>query len=198
MKYCSHCGKEIADEAVVCIGCGCAVPNTQINTTSSATDTGEKKTKFCSHCGKEIDNNAVICIGCGCAVPNYKQKKSKIKNILPATTSTSNVSGLKTAALVLSYISIATLALGSIIILIYLIDLYASVTPALFQIMLPYYIPYFFSCLIPLAWGIPMVIVLSDKIKNEKPISTGFKICTLLFVNTVAGILLLCDKEQDN
>lgn len=25
MKYCSHCGKEVNDEAVVCIHCGCAV-----------------------------------------------------------------------------------------------------------------------------------------------------------------------------
>lgn len=25
MKYCSHCGKEIADKAIVCIHCGCAV-----------------------------------------------------------------------------------------------------------------------------------------------------------------------------
>lgn len=25
MKYCSHCGKEIMDEAVVCVNCGCAV-----------------------------------------------------------------------------------------------------------------------------------------------------------------------------
>ena len=25
MKYCTHCGKELLDEAVVCVGCGCAV-----------------------------------------------------------------------------------------------------------------------------------------------------------------------------
>lgn len=25
MKFCTHCGKELSDEAVVCIGCGCAV-----------------------------------------------------------------------------------------------------------------------------------------------------------------------------
>ena len=25
MKFCSHCGKEIMDEAVVCTNCGCAV-----------------------------------------------------------------------------------------------------------------------------------------------------------------------------
>lgn len=25
MKFCSHCGKELVDEAVICTGCGCAV-----------------------------------------------------------------------------------------------------------------------------------------------------------------------------
>ncbi len=25
MKYCTHCGKELFDEAVVCVGCGCPV-----------------------------------------------------------------------------------------------------------------------------------------------------------------------------
>lgn len=25
MKYCTHCGKEIMDEAMICVGCGCAV-----------------------------------------------------------------------------------------------------------------------------------------------------------------------------
>lgn len=29
MKYCSHCGKEIADEAVVCPNCGCAAPSSE-------------------------------------------------------------------------------------------------------------------------------------------------------------------------
>lgn len=32
MKYCSHCGKELFDEAVICVGCGCAVDE-QINQT---------------------------------------------------------------------------------------------------------------------------------------------------------------------
>ena len=27
MKFCTHCGKEIFDEAVICPGCGCAVQN---------------------------------------------------------------------------------------------------------------------------------------------------------------------------
>lgn len=29
MKYCTHCGKEIMDEAVICVGCGCAVTGQQ-------------------------------------------------------------------------------------------------------------------------------------------------------------------------
>lgn len=49
--------------------------------------------------------------------------------------------------------------------------------------------------LIPLAWTIPMTIHYCNKIKNNEPVGTGFKICTLLFVNTVAGILMLCDKD---
>ncbi len=28
MKYCSHCGKQIMDEAVICVHCGCPVDNT--------------------------------------------------------------------------------------------------------------------------------------------------------------------------
>ena len=50
--------------------------------------------------------------------------------------------------------------------------------------------------LIPLAWCLPMTISYSKKIKNGEPVGTGFKICTLLFVNTIAGILMLCDKEH--
>lgn len=33
--YCQNCGKEIDDKAVICIGCGCAVNNTQIAKTSN-------------------------------------------------------------------------------------------------------------------------------------------------------------------
>ena len=27
MKFCTHCGKEIADEAVICLNCGCKTQN---------------------------------------------------------------------------------------------------------------------------------------------------------------------------
>ena len=46
--------------------------------------------------------------------------------------------------------------------------------------------------LLPLAWKLPMTIILSDKLKNGEEITTGFKVCVLLFGNVIAGILLLC------
>ena len=40
--FCSKCGKEIADEAAICTGCGCAVNNPNINKiVSSPAKTGK-------------------------------------------------------------------------------------------------------------------------------------------------------------
>ena len=32
MKYCTHCGKELLDEAVICVGCGCGCAVSRENT----------------------------------------------------------------------------------------------------------------------------------------------------------------------
>ncbi len=37
MKYCSKCGKELMDEAVICVGCGCAVAGQQRQSAYNAT-----------------------------------------------------------------------------------------------------------------------------------------------------------------
>ena len=50
--------------------------------------------------------------------------------------------------------------------------------------------------LLPLAWCLPMTLNYCKKIKSGEPVTTGFKVCTLLFVNTIAGILMLCDKDN--
>ena len=49
--------------------------------------------------------------------------------------------------------------------------------------------------IIPLAWTIPMLINFNCKLETNEKISVGFKVCVLLFVSTIAGILLLCDKD---
>lgn len=50
--------------------------------------------------------------------------------------------------------------------------------------------------IIPLAWCIPMTVSYFNKVKNNQPISTAFKVCSLLFVSLIGGILMLCDKEH--
>lgn len=106
--------------------------------------------KFCSKCGKEIHDEAVVCPGCGCAVEGANQKA---KTAEPST--------LKTVAWVFMLI-------GTIL---------AAVV------------------LIPLAWMIPMTLSLKKKMNTGEPVGLGFKICVLLFVNQIAGILLLVDKD---
>ena len=31
MKYCSKCGNQVNDDAVICVGCGCKIDNGQAN-----------------------------------------------------------------------------------------------------------------------------------------------------------------------
>lgn len=51
-------------------------------------------------------------------------------------------------------------------------------------------------CIIPLIWCIPMTVSLFRKVKSGRRIGVGFKVCTLLFVSLVAGIVLLCRDER--
>lgn len=48
--HCRNCGKEVDQDAVVCVSCG-AVPR--------------NGKKFCQHCGAETDPAAEICTKCG-------------------------------------------------------------------------------------------------------------------------------------
>lgn len=52
------------------------------------------------------------------------------------------------------------------------------------------------TSLIGLAWCIPMCIYYFNRVKNGQPIGTGFKVCSLLFVSLIGGILMLCDKDH--
>lgn len=49
--------------------------------------------------------------------------------------------------------------------------------------------------LIPLLWTIPMTVKIYKSYKYNQPLSMGFKVCSILFLNTIAGILLLIDDR---
>ena len=50
--------------------------------------------------------------------------------------------------------------------------------------------------LLPLAWCLPITISIFNRMRDKKPIGTGLKVCTLLFVSSVAVICLLCRNEK--
>lgn len=63
--HCRNCGKEMADEAVLCVSCG--VPSNKGN-------------KFCWNCASSTDPNAEMCVKCGVGLnnrPGIKGKDSK-------------------------------------------------------------------------------------------------------------------------
>ena len=111
--------------------------------------------KYCSKCGKELLDEAVICPQCGCHTGYQGYDTSYMKPAAGPTT-------LQKIAKV--FMIISTVVMG-------------------------FY-------LIPLAWCLPMTLSYCKKIKRGEPVGIGFKICTLIFVNTIAGILMLCDENN--
>lgn len=51
--FCRNCGKEVPEQAVVCVNCGVAPGN---------------GTRFCPNCGAETDARAEFCVKCGRAL----------------------------------------------------------------------------------------------------------------------------------
>ena len=49
--------------------------------------------------------------------------------------------------------------------------------------------------LIPLAWMLPITTSIFGRMKRGDSVGTGLKVCALLFVNLVGGILLLCRPD---
>ncbi len=106
--------------------------------------------KYCTKCGAELLDEAVICPNCGCAVENNQNNSER------------NTLGL-----------------------------IAKVFMIISCVVMGFY-------LIPLAWCIPMTIEVSNRLKRHEPIGTGLKVCTLIFVNIISGILLLCMNDNNN
>lgn len=120
---------------------------------------------YCPMCGAEHADNAIACPGCGRAVSAAPASRP-VSEPVAAKYNT----GLRTAAKIVMLVE----ALWFV--------------PFLF-------IPYFWFGIITLAWTLPMTITYWRKVNNHEPVSTGFKVCTLLFVSKIAGILMLCDHE---
>ncbi len=53
------------------------------------------------------------------------------------------------------------------------------------------------AALLPLIWTIPMTVHYFTACNNNRQVGIAFKVCSLIFVSLVAGILMLCDNDQN-
>ncbi len=105
--------------------------------------------KYCSHCGSELMDEAYVCPHCGC-LTEAQVKASDDKSVL------------RTVVKVFMLLSCVTAA---------------------------------FAFLLPLCWVLPMTIHYWKCAENNINVGMGFKICTLIFVNVIAGVLMLVEND---
>ena len=124
--------------------------------------------KFCSKCGKELHDDAVVCVGCGCPVSSGSQQNQQVQQYGSfGQKKEKEYGGLATAAKVFAILG--CIGMGWM--------------------------------LIPLAWCLPITISFCNKVKKGEEVGVGLKICMLLFVSFLGGILALCmgeAKEKNN
>lgn len=136
---------------------------------------------YCKNCGNELTDGAEYCSNCGTKV-EHRSTTIEINEVNNNAKTTKT--GLHICALVFMIISIFSVC-GSAL-TIWASNIYLENTAYMV-----------FSTLISLAWIIPMTVKVY-KVKSTSELTLGFKICTLLFVNVLAGIFLLCDNTVKN
>lgn len=130
---------------------------------------------YCKNCGKELPNGSEICLYCG------------------SKTNSATTNALRTAAKILMLLDVIGTFLGGIFYFIAPVasaDQYGTVLS--FLLMMPIGI----GTLISLVWKIPMTVFYWKNVHDGMGGSLGLKICTLIFVDFTAGVLMLCDKDD--
>jgi TM2 domain-containing membrane protein YozV len=62
--FCRNCGKPVADQAVMCVSCGCPP---------------RSGTSFCHNCANPTGSDAAVCVRCGVALPTTPPAGPKSK-----------------------------------------------------------------------------------------------------------------------
>ena len=139
--------------------------------------------KFCRHCGKELIDEAVFCPQCGKSTDEYAPAEESYVSPV-ASSAPSPVAAAPVNEIVSEQESNEPKPISGL-------------KKAAKALMIVGTIVTSLCCyIIPLAWCLPMTLSYCKKIKNGEPISTKFKVCSLIFVSTVAGILMLCDHDD--
>ncbi|MCR5514149.1 MAG: zinc ribbon domain-containing protein [Bacilli bacterium] len=122
-------------------------------------------THYCHHCGKEVENGNKFCPYCGALQDRYSDDyryEERKDEYEESKTSSSKVAREAQTGL----------------------DLAVKIFMVLSTVA-------FGFALIPLIWMVPMTIHAFHKADNNEEYGIGFSICSLIFVDVVAGILMI-------
>ncbi len=154
----------------------------------------ESGVHFCTFCGAKMETTDDICMKCGCRRKNSPNTRMNVNR------------GLQVAAavfMVLSCVSVVLCSLTLLGVLLVVNNLSSLVTvmfvPNYTDIILPGY--FWLIALIPLVallWVVPMTVYYFKSMKKKEPVGMAFKVCTLIFVNVIPGVLMLCDTTKAN
>ena len=179
MKFCTHCGKQLLNEAVLCVGCGCDVR--KVRGLES-----EQPKKFCNYCGTEVLKDAVICTKCGCPLKVHTKGRA-----------------LQLASKILMVATCVGILIGSIVMLT-LSLVFANIANGcdienlnydFYRLLSRIFISVFCVTMLSLAWVIPMTVHYFKATKRNQQVGVAFKVCTTIFINFVIGILLFCESN---
>ena len=123
--------------------------------------------KYCGKCGTALVDEANVCSSCG----------------TPTGTGSANANAFQNNGYAPANINTAKPESG-------------VTTAAKILLIIGAVITSFSTFLIGLAWCIPMCIHYFNCVKYNRPVSIGYKICTLLFVSQIAGIIMLVDQDH--
>ena len=133
--------------------------------------------KYCEKCGTELLDEAIFCTNCGAAVGVDRSARIICKD-------SANTSALKSAAKIFMLIKSAFYGIYTMLMLFL-----AVVLPS------PGFVIFFIAFGGAFALCLSMTVVYFRRVATCWPVSSAFKVCTLLFVSMIAGILMLCDKD---
>lgn len=180
--YCIKCGNQIANGSRFCPNCGCPVENAETQSQSQQIDKVNNSTSesYITTHTIPLDSNVQT------AQPTQAKKKSSLQ---------------KTAKvfLVLSCIGVAVVTLILLLFFLYFKNLMATYLE-MTEYLVEYdkvILIYLFIVSLLFCECLFMTIYYFSATKANKPVGLGYKLSVLFFVNIIAGILMLNDKDQE-
>lgn len=145
---------------------------------------------YCRNCGEELLEGTKFCPHCGKEVEAYTTPTTDSQNLNSgdAFTQNGNNTNASTSEIPNQKTGNIKTAFGFMI-----LSIVACVVIGLYY----FFFGFMFDAiseLISLFWLIPMALHINSK-KSTKQLSTGFKVCVLLFGNVISGIILLCQEK---